>query len=115
MTDSREFLDYLGDIRDAIVRAQKFVGGMTFEQFAADEKTTFAVVRCLEIVGEAARKVPASVRARYPRVPWREMAGMRDILIHDYFGVNWRVVWKTVQDDLPPLKPEIELIIADNR
>lgn len=55
MTDSREFLDYLGDIRDAIVRAQKFVGGMTFEQFAADEKTTFAVVRCLEIVGEAAR------------------------------------------------------------
>jgi uncharacterized protein with HEPN domain len=114
MTESREFLDYLGDIRDAVAKAQLFVAGMTYEQFAADEKTAFAVVRCLEIVGEAARKIPVAVRTRYPHVPWREMTGMRDILIHDYFGVNLRVVWNTVQNDLPPLKPQIEQIIADN-
>jgi uncharacterized protein with HEPN domain len=113
MTGPREFLDSLGDIRDAVAKAQKFTSGMTYEQFAADEKTVFAVIRCLEIVGEAARKIPAPIRARYPRVPWREMAGMRDILIHDYFSVNLRVVWNTVQNDLPPLKPQIEQIIAE--
>ena len=114
MTQPREFLDYLGDIQEAVAKAQKFVAGMTYEQFAVDEKTTFAVVRCLEIVGEATRKIPAPIRTRYPRVPWREMAGMRDILIHDYFGVNLRVVWNTVQNDLPPLKPQIEQIIVEN-
>jgi uncharacterized protein with HEPN domain len=114
MTVPREFLDYLGDIRDAVVKARQFVAGMTYEQFAADEKTAFAVVRCLEIIGEAARKIPEAVRTRYPQVAWREMTGMRDVLIHDYFGVNLRVVWNTVQNDLPPLKPQIEQIIADN-
>jgi uncharacterized protein with HEPN domain len=107
MTQPREYLDHLGDIRDAVGKARQFVAGMSYEQFAADEKTAFAVVRCLEIVGEAARKIPVAVRTRYPHVPWREMAGMRDVLIHDYFGVNLRVVWNTVQNDLPPLKPQI--------
>ena len=114
MSHPREFLDYLGDIKDAVAKAQKFLAGMTYEQFAADEKTAFAVVRCLEILGEAARKIPESIRTRYPQVPWREMTGMRDILIHDYFGVNLRVVWNTVQNDLPPLNPQIDQIIADN-
>jgi uncharacterized protein with HEPN domain len=97
-----------------VAKAQKFLAGMTYEQFAADEKTAFAVVRCLEILGEAARKIPEFIRTRYPQAPWREMTGMRDVLIHDYFGVNLRVVWNTVQKDLPPLKLQIEQIIADN-
>lgn len=91
MTATREFADYLSDIREAAAKARQFVAGMTFEQFAAEEKTAFAVVRCLEIIGEAARKIPEPVRARYPQFPWREMAGMRDVLIHDYMDVNYRV------------------------
>jgi uncharacterized protein with HEPN domain len=114
MNDARQFVDYLCDIRDAVAKAEQFVAGMTYEQFAADEKTAFAVVRALEIVGEAARKIPESTQARYPRVPWREMMGMRNILIHDYFGVNLHVVWNTVQNDLPPMKPQIERMIAEN-
>ena len=114
MNDARQFVDYLCDIRDAVAKAEQFVAGMTYEQFAADEKTAFAVVRALEIVGEAARKIPESTQTRYTRVPWREMMGMRNILIHDYFGVNLHVVWNTVQNDLPPMKPQIERMIAEN-
>jgi uncharacterized protein with HEPN domain len=114
MTAPRDFVAYLCDIRDAAVKAQQFVAGMTFEQFAADEKTSFAVVRCLEIIGEAAGRIPASLQARYPGLPWREMTGMRHVLIHDYMGVNYGVVWKTVQEDLPPLLPQLAQMIAEN-
>ena len=101
----REFVDYLRDILDAIEKAERFTEGLDFKQFAADDKTSFAVIRTLEIIGEAAKKVPKSVKNRYPSVPWREITGIRDKLIHDYFGVNLEVVWKTVQQDLPILKP----------
>jgi uncharacterized protein with HEPN domain len=114
MTSPREFVDYLADIRDAVAKAQEFVAGMSLERFEADEKTAYAVVRALEIIGEAAGKIPESVQARYPQIPWREMIGMRHVLIHDYMGVNYRVVWNTVQNDLPPLKPQIEQMIAEN-
>jgi uncharacterized protein with HEPN domain len=115
MTAPREFVDYLCDIRDAAAKSRQFVAGMTFEQFVADEKTAYAVVRCLEIIGEAARKVPDTVRQRYPQMPWQEMMGMRNVLIHDYMGVNYRVVWNTLHDDLPPLLPELERMIAENK
>ena len=113
MGPARQFLDYLLDIHDAIQKAHTFLAGMTFEQFEADDKTAFAVVRALEVIGEAARKIPDPVRAQYPDLPWREMMGMRNILIHDYFGVNLRVVWNTVHNDLPTLKKQIEDLIAE--
>ena len=97
MKPKREFLDYLRDIQEALEKLEKFTRGMNFEAFAKDDKTSFAVIRALEIIGEAARKIPKSVRSRYPDIPWQDMAGMRDKLIHDYFGVDLRVVWKTLQ------------------
>jgi uncharacterized protein with HEPN domain len=72
------------------------------------------VVRCLEIIGEAAGRIPAPLQAQYPQLPWREMTGMRHVLIHDYMGVNYRVVWKTVQEDLPPLFAPLARMIAEN-
>lgn len=84
------------------------MAGMTFEQFSQDDKTAYAVVRALEIIGEATKKIPDAVRDQYPQIPWREMAGMRDKLIHDYFGVNLGVVWKTVQEDLPLLQKAMQ-------
>ena len=76
---------------------------MTWAQFARDQKTIYAVVRSFEIIGEAAKKVPPSVRKRHAKVPWKQMAGMRDKLIHEYFGVNHQVLWKTAQEDIPPV------------
>lgn len=108
MTSDRVYLDYLEDLLDALRKSQRFVTGMTFEQFLSDEKTVFAVIRALEVTGEAAKQIPPEMQHRYAAVPWREMARMRDKLIHHYFGVDLRVVWKTVQEDVPHLIPLVQ-------
>jgi uncharacterized protein with HEPN domain len=113
MKARREYFDYFKDIQDAIEKIENFTAGLDFEGFVKDDKTSFAVIRALEIIGEGARKIPKSSRSRYPEIPWQDMAGMRDKLIHDYFGVDLQVVWKTVQIDLPPLKTIFEQITRE--
>jgi uncharacterized protein with HEPN domain len=109
---ARDYVDYLTDIVQAATKATGFVRGMTFEQFESDDRTLFAVVRALEIVGEAAKRIPGSMRTQHPSVPWSSMAGMRDKLIHEYFGVNQKVVWKTVTEDLPPIIPVLQQVLS---
>lgn len=104
---------YLKDIFAAMVAAQAFVEGMDFNAFVADDKTASAVVRKLEIIGEASKNVPETIRQQYPQVPWRNMAGMRDRIIHRYFAVNYTIVWDTVKDHIPPLQSIIEQILKD--
>jgi uncharacterized protein with HEPN domain len=110
----RDIRDYLEDILKAMDLAQAFVATMTFDEFQADAKTTFAVIRALEIIGEATKNIPNSIRVQYPEIPWKSVAGMRDTLIHAYFGVNLEVVWDTVQQDLVNLRPVIEKILLEN-
>lgn len=109
----REFLDYIEDIVDAMSKAQQFTHDMDYDAFATDTKTYFAVIRALEIVGEAVKKIPQEVKERYRDTPWRDIAGMRDKLIHEYFGVDRKVVWDTVRKDIPLLKPIFEKIVKD--
>ncbi|NCO51247.1 MAG: DUF86 domain-containing protein [Deltaproteobacteria bacterium] len=88
--------DYLIDILDAMDKAVSFVKGMEYVVFRADDKTLYAVIRTLEIIGEATKKIPNDLRNKAPGIPWKLLAGMRDKLIHDYFGVSSEVVWNTV-------------------
>jgi uncharacterized protein with HEPN domain len=113
MSAGRTHIDYLVDILDAIRKVTQFIQGMTFVKFEEDDKTVFAVIRGLEIIGEATKRIPPSVRDQHPEVPWREMAGMRDKLTHEYFGVNLIVLWKTATEDLPSIEPAIRRIAAE--
>ena len=110
---SSEFLDYLEDILDEMKKAEILLEGVTYEQFEADFRINYALVRTLEIIGEAAKRLPDSVRQRYPDIPWRGMAGMRDRVVHGYDRVDLQVVWDVVKQDIPHIKPQIEQIVAD--
>ena len=109
----RQIEDYLQDMLDAISAAQQFIAGMSFEDFEIDQKTVFAVTRAIEIVGEGTKSIPQSLRDTYPQIPWKSIAGMRDKVIHQYFGVNLQVLWDTVQQDLPALQPVIAQMLND--
>lgn len=112
MTKRRLIQDYLRDILDAMDKTEQFTAGMDAKSFQLDDKTIYAVIRSLEIVGEATKKVPSSVREKFPAIPWKSLAGMRNKLIHDYFGFSAEVVWKTVTEDIPTVKPEIAKVLV---
>lgn len=111
MSNKREYRDYLQDICDAIADIIEFVAGMDKEAFAKDKKTFNAVIRSLEIIGEATKKVPAEVKLKSTTIPWVEMAGMRDKLIHEYFGVDIDIVWETIQHDLDRVEKSIKELL----
>lgn len=110
---SHEFLDYIEDIIDAMDKAELLLNDVTYEELVADFRINFAVFRDLEIVGEATKRLPDSIREQYPNIPWREMAGMRDRLIHNYDRVDYKIVWDTVKKRIPNVKPQISQILQD--
>ena len=113
MKRRKDYSDYLQDIFDSINDTDEFVKGMTYEDFLKDRKSINAVIRSIEVVGEASKNIPQSMREKYPDVPWKKMTGMRDRLIHEYFGVDLEIVWQVIKKDLPSVKPLIMRIIDE--
>ena len=93
--------------------AEDFISGMSYEEFANDKKTLNAVLRSIEVIGEAAKNIPDDIRIRYQDVPWKEMAGIRDKVIHFYFGVDEEVIWLVVKERIPDLKPVISRLLRE--
>ena len=109
----RDCRAYLEDILEAAGAAREFVAGMGKDELAKDRRTRDAVVRNLEIIGEAAKKLPAQTRRDHPEVEWKKIAGLRDILVHDYFGIDMDIVWDIVQNKLPVLVEQVQRILDE--
>jgi len=101
----------LKDILEAIDRIQRYVGAMTLADFIANTEKQDAVVRNLEIIGEAVRNIPPEFRKQHKEIEWSQIAGFRDRLIHQYFGVNWVILWDVVKNRLPELKERVEYLL----
>lgn len=109
----RDIADFLADILAAIEDIERFTEGFGFDDFEQDRKTVYAVTHAIEIMGEATKNVPDSVRNNYPQIPWKQIAGMRDKLIHSYFSVNVLTLWKAATQDAPQIKTVISKIKED--
>jgi uncharacterized protein with HEPN domain len=103
--------EFLSDIKEAILRIDDYIGAMDYEKFLQDIKTQDAVVRNLEIIGEAVKNLSKDLKRKYKDIEWKDIAGMRDKIIHFYFGVKWDIVWSVVKDKLPALKEKVEEIL----
>lgn len=102
------YSDYLKDIIESVNDIENFTKGMNFESFSKDKKTVNAVIRSFEVIGEAAKNISPETRKKLKEVPWEKVISMRNKMIHEYFGVDIGIIWKTVQEDLPELKAKIK-------
>jgi len=107
----KDYKAYLSHIFESIISIENYTEDMSFEEFEKDKKTIDAVIRNLEIIGEASSKLSKEFRERYPEVPWKSIIGLRNILIHDYLGVDIVAVWGNIKQELPSLKEQIKSIL----
>ncbi len=103
---------FIKDIISAMTSIEEFVEGLSLDKVREDDKTSSAVIRKFEIIGEATRHVPDNLKEKYPDIPWKRMAGMRDRLIHAYFGVDYRLVWEAIKIDIPELRPRLQEVLV---
>ena len=105
---------YFEDTLNAIEKIERYTLGMSKEELNQNEMVLDAVVRNLEIIGEVVKKIPVEVRVEYSDIPWRKIAGLRDILIHEYFGININIIWDVIENKLSPLKKTMMDLLNDN-
>jgi|SRR3989338_394686 len=111
MSKKRRDKDFLGDIKEAMELIASYTKGLTYKKFLIDRKTQDAVVRNLEVIGEATNNITADFKASHPEVPWKALAGLRDKLIHFYFGIDYKIVWSIAKKELPKLCKKVKNIL----
>jgi len=104
---------YLKDVLKAIEKIERYTENLSFNDFSKNDIVQDAVVRNLEIIGEAVKKIPEEIRNKHPQIEWKKIAGLRDILIHEYFGVDFEIVWDIIKNKLPELKKQVSEILAE--
>ena len=108
----RDWRERLDDILEAIERIRRYAEGLSFEQFTGDCRTVDAVIRNLTVIGEASRHIPDDIQALAPHIPWADMRGIRNVVVHEYFGVSLPILWETVQNDLLPLVEPLRKLLT---
>lgn len=109
----RDYKLFLKDIILAMESIERFVEGMSIEELTQDDRTSSAVIRKFEIIGEATKHIPEGLKEKHPEIPWKRMAGMRDRLIHAYFGIDYKLVWDAIKLEIPELIPKLQEILAE--
>lgn len=104
---------YVKDILDAVNKIEEFTKDLNYHEFRKDDKTSSAVIRKLEIIGEASKNTPANIRKKHKNIPWSEMSKTRDKIIHGYFEVDHAIIWKTIKEKLPPLRNPLKQILTE--
>ena len=110
---SRDYRLYLDDMLSSCTKALSYAQDRSFDVFLADQMVVDAILLNLQVIGEAAGHLPEELRERYPDVPWRKIVGLRNVIAHDYFALDRRIIWETVQNDLPTLLSQLQRILAD--
>jgi uncharacterized protein with HEPN domain len=109
----RDYTLFLKDLISAMDSIEQFISGMTMDEIKQDDKTASAVIRKFEIIGEATKHIPEVLIRSHPEIPWKRMSGMRDRLVHAYFGVDYKLVWDAIKTEIPNLKPKLRAILAE--
>ena len=109
----RDYSIHLQDILSNIEHAETFAASLSLDEFIQNYQVNYAVVRCLEIIGEACKQIPQTMRNKYPEIPWQRIIGVRNVIVHEYAAVDLEIIWETVKNDLPILKNQIQQIITD--
>ena len=115
MKQTRRFDVYLEDILLSISRIYEYIGEMEFAEFKRNYLVVDAVVRNFEIIGEASKNVPENIRHKYPFIPWKKMIGLRNLITHEYFGIDYEMIWTITKENLPQNKADIQIILEAER
>lgn len=113
MKRKRNYELFLKDINDSIEKVLQFTENLSYNEFKNDDKTICAVICKLQIIGEAVKNIPYSFKQKYPRIDWKGMAGLRDKLIHEYFGIDFEILWKIIKEDIPGVRPHLKNILEN--